>query len=84
MDDDQDSNESEDSNQDVEGKLIKRIQYLQSERDRLAETVERADNEVEMLRSVLDEIKFDICKNNITNLEFLMKKCQSIKYFKYF
>ncbi|CAL8095598.1 unnamed protein product [Orchesella dallaii] len=53
-------NESENDLEDAEVKLIKRVQLLKIEKEKLQKNFERVDNEAELLRSALDEIKFDL------------------------
>ncbi len=47
--------------QDTEGKLVKRVQSLMGERERLTESLEKTEAEAAVYRSALDRIKFDLC-----------------------
>ncbi|ODM96771.1 Tocopherol cyclase, chloroplastic [Orchesella cincta] len=52
--------DSENDQKDTEGKLVKRVQMLMSEKESLKKDFIRIDNEAELLRSALDEIKYDL------------------------
>lgn len=47
--------------QGTEAKLVKRVQLLRAERDKLTENLEKTESEVEVYRSAFERIKFDLC-----------------------
>lgn len=61
--------------QDTEGKLVKRIQSLMGEREKLTESLEKTEAEAAIYRSALDRIKFDLCT------KFENKKAKRFDYF---